>query len=80
MELWRIWHPTYGVIYDEVQVSKRGMYALSTQQARPGAIHRHGRAILSFDGSHRKNFSVHAVDTSSCASQRRVTMSSSWKI
>jgi Putative transposase len=24
MGVWRIWHPTYGVIYDEVQVIKRG--------------------------------------------------------
>ena len=27
MELWRIWHPTYGVIYDEGEVIKRGTYA-----------------------------------------------------
>src|SRR5262247_1838692 len=27
MEVWRIWHPTYGVIYDEVEVIKRGTYA-----------------------------------------------------
>jgi len=27
MGLWRIWHPTYGVIYDEVQGIKRGTYA-----------------------------------------------------
>src|SRR5215831_10316017 len=27
MELWCIWHPTYGVIYDEGQVIKRGTYA-----------------------------------------------------
>ena len=26
MGLWRIWHPTYGVLYDEVQVIKRGTY------------------------------------------------------
>ena len=24
MGLWRLWHPTYGVIYDEGEVSKRG--------------------------------------------------------
>ncbi len=35
MGLWRIWHPTYGVIYDEVQVIKRGTYASSTQRAGP---------------------------------------------
>ena len=27
MELWCIWHPAYGVIYDEGEVSKRGTYA-----------------------------------------------------
>jgi hypothetical protein len=35
MGLWRIWHPTYGVIYDEVQVIKRGTYALTTQRSGP---------------------------------------------
>jgi hypothetical protein len=28
MGLWRIWHPTYGVIYDEVQVIKQGTYVV----------------------------------------------------
>jgi DNA-directed RNA polymerase subunit RPC12/RpoP len=35
MEVWRIWHPTYGVIYDEGQVIKRGTYASSTQRSGP---------------------------------------------
>jgi hypothetical protein len=35
MEVWRIWHPTYGVIYDEEQVIKRGTYASSAQRAGP---------------------------------------------
>ena len=35
MELWRIWHPTYGVIYDEGEVIKRGTYASTAQQAGP---------------------------------------------
>jgi hypothetical protein len=35
MGVWCIWHPTYGVIYDEVQVIKRGTYASSTQRAGP---------------------------------------------
>jgi hypothetical protein len=35
MGVWRIWHPTYGVIYDEVQVIKRGTYASSVQRAGP---------------------------------------------
>jgi hypothetical protein len=32
---WRIWHPTYGGIYDEVQVIKRGTYASTAQRAGP---------------------------------------------
>jgi Putative transposase/Transposase zinc-binding domain len=35
MGLWRLWHPTYGVIYDEAQVIKRGTYASSAQRAGP---------------------------------------------
>jgi len=35
MGVWRIWHPTYGVIYDEVQVIKRGTYASTAQRAGP---------------------------------------------
>jgi hypothetical protein len=35
MGLWRIWHPTYGVIDDEVQVIKRGTYASIAQRAGP---------------------------------------------
>lgn len=35
MEVWRIWHPTYGVIYDEGQGIKRGTYASSAQRAGP---------------------------------------------
>jgi hypothetical protein len=35
MGLWRIWHPRYGVIYDEAQVIKRGTYASSVQQSGP---------------------------------------------
>jgi hypothetical protein len=34
MEVWRIWHPTYGVVYDEGQKIKHGTYTLSAQ--RPG--------------------------------------------
>ena len=32
---WRIWHPTYGVIYDEGEVIKRGTYAASVPRAGP---------------------------------------------
>ena len=35
MGLWRIWHPTYGVIYDEGEMIKRGTYASTAQQAGP---------------------------------------------
>jgi hypothetical protein len=35
MAVWRIWHPTYGVIYDEGEVIKRGTYASIAQRAGP---------------------------------------------
>jgi len=35
MGVWRIWHPTYGVIYDEVQVTKRGTYTSTAQRDGP---------------------------------------------
>jgi hypothetical protein len=35
MAVWRIWHPTYGVIDDEGEVIKRGTYTFSTQRAGP---------------------------------------------
>ena len=35
MEVWRIWHPTYGVIYNEGEVIKRGTYASTVQRASP---------------------------------------------
>jgi hypothetical protein len=35
MGLWRMWHPRYGVIYDEAQVIKRGTYGSSVQQSGP---------------------------------------------
>src|SRR6266852_5246017 len=35
MGVWRIWHPTYGVIYDEGEVIKRGTYESSAQRAGP---------------------------------------------
>jgi Putative transposase len=35
MAVWRIWHPTYGVIYDEGEVMKRGTYEASGQRAGP---------------------------------------------
>jgi hypothetical protein len=35
MGVWRLWHPTYGVIYDEGEVSKRGTYTSTAQRAGP---------------------------------------------
>ena len=35
MAVWRLWHPTSGVIYDEGQVIKRGTYASTAQRAGP---------------------------------------------
>jgi Putative transposase/Transposase zinc-binding domain len=35
MAVWRIWHPTYGVIYDEGEVIKRGTYTATAQRAGP---------------------------------------------
>jgi len=35
MAVWRIWHPTYGVIYDEGEVIKRGTYTSSAPRAGP---------------------------------------------
>jgi hypothetical protein len=35
MGVWRIWHPTYGVIYDEGEEIKRGTYASTAPRAGP---------------------------------------------
>ena len=35
MGLWRIWHPTYGVIYDEGKEIKRGKYESTARPADP---------------------------------------------
>jgi hypothetical protein len=35
MEVWHIWHPTYGVIYDELEAMKRGKYASQAPRAAP---------------------------------------------
>jgi hypothetical protein len=35
MGVWCIWHPTYGVLYDEGEVIKRGTYASIAQRAGP---------------------------------------------
>ena len=33
--VWRIWHPTAGVLYDEGEVIKRGTYASTAPRAGP---------------------------------------------
>ena len=35
MAVWRLWHPTYGVVYDEGQKIKRGTYTSSAPRAGP---------------------------------------------
>ena len=35
MDVWHSWHPTYGVIYDEGEVIKRGTYASTAPRAGP---------------------------------------------
>jgi len=35
MGVWKIWHPKYGVIYDELEAIKRGKYASQTPRAAP---------------------------------------------
>ena len=35
MGIWKIWHPKYGVIYDELDVIKKGKYASQTSRADP---------------------------------------------
>jgi putative transposase/transposase-like zinc-binding protein len=35
MAVWRIWHPTYGVIYDEGEMIKRGTYASTAPRSGP---------------------------------------------
>jgi hypothetical protein len=35
MDVWRIWHPTYGVIHDEAEAMRRGKYASQAQRADP---------------------------------------------
>jgi len=35
MGVWRIWHPTYGVIHDELETIRRGKYASQAPRATP---------------------------------------------
>lgn len=41
MGVWRIWHPTYGVIHDELEAMRRGKYASQAPRADPvGSLRR----------------------------------------
>jgi hypothetical protein len=35
MGVWRIWHPTYGIIHDELEAIRRGKYAAQAPRAAP---------------------------------------------
>jgi hypothetical protein len=48
MGLWRIWHPTYGVIYDELEAMRRGKDA--SQETRAPADGGAGRALRAASG------------------------------
>ena len=48
MGLWRIWHPTYGVIYDELAAMRRGKYASQETRAAPDGGER--RALRAASG------------------------------
>lgn len=43
MGVWRIWHPKYGVIYDELEAIRRGKYASQASRADPAG--RPGRPL-----------------------------------
>jgi hypothetical protein len=48
MGLWKIWHPKYGVIYDELEAIRRGQYV--SQASRAGPAGRLGRPLRSAAG------------------------------
>jgi hypothetical protein len=48
MGLWRVWHPTYGVIYDELEAMRRGKYASQATRAAPDGGER--RALRAASG------------------------------
>ena len=43
MGIWKIWHPKYGVIYDELEAIRRGKYASQATRADP--TNRPGRTL-----------------------------------
>src|SRR5215813_646678 len=48
MGVWRIWHPTYGIIYDELKAIERGKYASQAPRADPAR--RPGRTLWPASG------------------------------
>jgi len=48
MGLWRIWHPTYGVIDDALEAMRRGKYASQETRTAPGGGDR--RALRAASG------------------------------
>jgi len=43
MGIWKIWHPKYGVLYDELETIRRGKYASQASRADP--VRRLGRPL-----------------------------------
>jgi len=33
MGVWKVWHPKYGVVYDELEAIKKGRYGSTRQRA-----------------------------------------------
>jgi Putative transposase/Transposase zinc-binding domain len=48
MGIWKIWHPKYGVIYDELEAMRRGKYASQAPRAAPAGSP--GRAVWPASG------------------------------
>lgn len=48
MRVWRIWHPTYGVLHDELEAIARGKYASKATRADPAG--RPGRTLWPASG------------------------------
>jgi hypothetical protein len=48
MGVWRIWHPTYGLIHDELEAMRRGKYASQAPRAAPTGSS--GRTVWSAAG------------------------------
>jgi hypothetical protein len=42
MLLWQVWHPRYGVVYDEVRAMKRGRYGLCRGSPRGAGTEEEG--------------------------------------